>query len=408
MKNLTKILSLVLVLGMLCGLMAACNNQGDEQLSGPATYSVKVVDAQGQPYTSGVIVKFMQGGTQAAMQPVDANGEAKKELERGDYTVELVFTDESASGYFDPATAVLSAEKTSLELKLTNRLSEETTPLFADGKDHAVYTLEAGSTYVPVTANERNYFLFAPTKAGTYKFYTDNEQLAIGYYGAPHFVQSVNAAEMDGNTFSMSISESTLGAVYVIGVDGIAEATNCIVTIERTGDAQISISDLPWTEYKTTHTPEPYTLNIKDGQQLVYMDIMRDEANHTFVYSEADGYYHLDSADGPVIHVHLAKGAPYIALQTVIQGDGPMGGAPIREYFYDENGEFVKKEDYTNILNQYFENMDEEYGVYPLNDDLIYIIQNGCHGWWEKDSPDYIFNDSNPELGWMFACCWVN
>ena len=80
MKNLTKILSLLLVVCMLCGLLAACGNQ-EEQLTGPATYSVKVTDAQGKPYTSGVIVKFMKNGAQVAMQPVDANGEAKKELE---------------------------------------------------------------------------------------------------------------------------------------------------------------------------------------------------------------------------------------------------------------------------------------------------------------------------------------
>ncbi|MBQ2927982.1 MAG: hypothetical protein IJD98_05350, partial [Oscillospiraceae bacterium] len=78
-----------------------------------------------------------------------------------------------------------------------------------------------------------------------------------------------------------------------------------------------------------------------------------------------------------------------------------------REYFYDESGNFIKKEDYTDILADYFENMDEEWGVYPLTDDLIYIIKNGCHGWWEADDPDFIFDGCNPELGWMFACCWV-
>ena len=129
MKNLTKILSLLLAVCMLCGLLAACGNQ-EEQLTGPATYSVKVTDAQGKPYTSGVIVKFMQGSTQAAMQPVDANGEAKKELERGDYTIELVFTDESASGYFDPATAVLSAETSQVlsEMMRNNRNGKYTAP----------------------------------------------------------------------------------------------------------------------------------------------------------------------------------------------------------------------------------------------------------------------------------------
>ena len=400
MKKFKKCSSLVLTLVLVMGMLAAC-------ASGSATYTVKVVDAQGVPYASGVIVKFMKDGTQVAMQPVDENGEAKKELEKGNYTVELVFTGDN-TGYYDTAKAVLSARKTSLELKLTNKLSEQTTALFASGKEYAAYSVTAGSTYVPVAAGDRSYFLFAATEAGTYKFSVDNDQLAIGYYGAPHFVQSISAAEVVDNTFSISISESNLGgAVYVIGIDGISEETNCILSVERTGAPEHNVADEPWTEYKTTAVLSPYTLELPNGKELKYMDIESDTAKHEFVLNEKDGLYHLDAVDGPVVHVHLAKGAPYVALQTVIQGDGPMGGAPIRKYFYDASGNFVKKEDYTDILVDYFENMDPDLGVYPLTDDLIYIIQNGCSGWWDPESPDYIFDGCNPELGWMFACCWI-
>jgi hypothetical protein len=46
-------------------------------------------------------------------------------------------------------------------------------------------------------------------------------------------------------------------------------------------------------------------------------------------------------------------------------------------------------------------------GIYPLNSDLVYILQNGCSGWWDATSPDYIFEGCNPEIGWMFALCYV-
>ena len=401
MKNMKRSCALVLALVMLMGLLAACGQ------SGSAAYTVKVTDPQGVPYTSGVIVKFMQDGAQVAMQPVDANGEAAKELPKGNYTVELAFTGDNG-GYYDPATAVLSADKTTLELKLSNALSEETFDLFANGKDYVAYAVEAGSTYVPVVANDRNYFLFTPVESGTYKFSVDNNQLTIGYYGAPHFVQGMSAADVVENAFEISVSESNLGgSTYVIGIDGVEGVSGCMLSVERIGAPAHSVSDEPWTTYNTTAVLSPYTLEMPAGKDLQYMDITAETAKHEFVYSEADGYYHLDSENGPVILVHLAKGAPYVALQTVIQGDGPMGGAPIREYFYDEEGNFIKKEDYTNILAGYFQNMDSQWGVYPLTDDLIYIIQNGCHGWWDPQSPDYIFTDCNPELGWMYACCWV-
>lgn len=402
-KNFALLLVLVMALSL---LLAACGESNTET-GGNAAYSVKVTDAQGVPYTTGVIVKFMKDGTQVAMQSVDANGVATKELEKGNYTVELVFTGDNAS-YYDPAAAVLSADQTSIELQLTNKVGEDTTALFVDGNEHVAYPVSAGGTYVPVKAGVRNYFLFTPTEEGTYKFSVDNSALSLGYYGSPYFVQSLSALEVVDNSVSISISKSSLGgATYVIGIDGIDTDTNCILSILRTGAPEHNVADEPWTEYKTTAVLAPYTLNVPAGKSLVYMDITSETAKHEFVFNEADGYYHLDTADGPVIHVHLAKGAPYVALQTVIRGDGPMGGAPIRNYFYDEEGKFVKKEDYTDILVSYFDNMDPDLGVYPLTDDLIYMIQNGCNGWWDSDSPDFIFEDCNPELAWMFACCWV-
>ena len=65
-----KALLLVLVLSI---LLAACGQAGAGN-GGNTSYSVKVTDAQGVPYTAGVIVKFMKDGAQVAMQSVDANG----------------------------------------------------------------------------------------------------------------------------------------------------------------------------------------------------------------------------------------------------------------------------------------------------------------------------------------------
>ncbi len=395
------LLTLVMLLTL---LLAAC---GQSDVGGNADYSVKVTDAQGIPYTSGVIVKFMKNGAQVAMQAVDANGVATKQLEKGDYTVELVFTS-NVECYYDPAEAVLSAKKTSIQLQLSNVVSEQTTAIYIGETEYAAHTVTVGSTYAPVKAGERNYFLFTPEQEGTYKFSVNNSNLLLGYYGMPHFVQSMNVAQMENNAFSISVSEGNLGGgAYVIGIDGIEADTGCIITIERIGAPEYNIADEPWTEYRTTAVLSPYTLTIPAGKSLIFMDVTASTAKHTFVFNEADGYYHLDTLTGPVIHVQFSKGAPYVALQSVIQGDGAMGGAPIRKYFFDENGEFIKKEDYTDILESYFENMDPTLGVYPLTDDLIYIIQNGCNGWWDSKSPDFIFEDSNPALAWMFACCWI-
>lgn len=414
MKNFRKVSAFLLALLMLVSsvLLNSCDG-------GNAEYEVKVVDAQGNACTEGVIVKFLQNGTQVAMQPVDKEGCVKKELAKGDYTVELVFTDEGTIGHYDKEAAVLSADKVTTEIVLMNGVCGEPERLYAkspitnENKDYDAYYVNAGSTYVTVESKERNYFLFTPKEAGTYKFTVDNNDMKFGYYGSPYFVQSESAEEVVDNSFTISVSSSNIGvdgggtSTYVIGVDGLDETANCVLSIVRIGDAEFSISDEPWTEYKTTCDIKPFTLELAAGESLTYVDIEGDAADYKVVKSDADGYYHLGTEDGPVVYVHLGEGAPWVSLQTVIMGDGLAGGAPIRKYFFDENDKFIKKEDYTDILATYFDNMDQNLYVYPLNDDLIYIIKNGCEGWWTESSPDYIFDGCNSEIGWMFACCYV-
>ena len=61
--------------------------------------------------------------------------------------------------------------------------------------------------------------------------------------------------------------------------------------------------------------------------------------------------------------------------------------------------------------------MDEKNGVYPLTEDLKYIIQmRGDHsGWFDSKSMSYLFFDENrnmvpdinPEISWLFMCCYI-
>lgn len=411
MKAITKLLAAVMVLSMMLSL-CACGG-GSHTDNGMANYEVKVLDGQGKPLTSGVIVKFLKDGQQVAMQPVNGDGVAAKELAKGDYTVELVFTNSEQSGHYDTSVATLSAEKTSLELSLINSVGDPNYDLVVGGEDYKAFVVQAGSTHVPVKKSVRNYYVFTPTEAGTYVFGVDNADIKVGYYGAPHFVQEHSAIDVVDNKVTLSISASALGGSYVIGLDGADADTDATLSINRIGDPQETISDKPWTEYKTTHTPTPYKLTL-NGKSLKYIDIKGKTEDAKIVFNNNDGFYHFGTADGPVVLMHLGKKAPYFSLQIVIEGDGLGGGSPIREYFFDGNGtnveNFVKKEDYTEILRTYFANMDPDAGVYPLTKDLEYIIKNGCKQWWDKNDPDYSefsITDCNAEIGWMFALCYV-
>ena len=62
----------------------------------------------------------------------------------------------------------------------------------------------------------------------------------------------------------------------------------------------------------------------------------------------------------------------------------------------------------------YAENRCPVNDVYPLTEDLVYMLKNGGNmmGWWDSTNENNFLFESlgdafNPELGWMFAVCYV-
>ena len=423
-KILVSIIAATLVCGSMilggCGESDAAVNSNTEVSNEPVIdengqieYQVSIKDALGNVYGSGIIVQFLQDGKQVAMQVCDENGVATKSLDAGDYTVELMFTDGGDNYRYDQGDMTLSAKKAKLEVTLVYSLATEAEPLFVDGNETVAYAVGTGCTYVELTNGERNYFLFRPTEAGTYEFsLSDASAGTIGYYGGTHFVQSVSAAEVVDNKFTISIEAGSIsedgGAIYVIGVDAVAD--NGIVAVERIGEPQHTTEYEPWIVYSATSELKEYQL--ASGTKLAKFDIKASSDKYNLVYNETDGYYHLDSADGPLVLVYLTANPSYIDCYKTITEKTRVG-----KYFYDENGDFVKRESYNECLMEYIECVDNEQGVYPLTKDLQYIIQNhGEHqGWWNLDGYGYLFRDDagndildiNPEIAWLFMCCYV-
>lgn len=390
------------------------------QVSTQTTYQVSVKDASGKPYTAGVIVRFMQNGKQVAMQPVNGNGLAEKTLPNGTYTVELEFTNAANAASYDEKNAVVSVDQPRLELVLMNTISGETTALFAtspvtgEGRDYLAYNVSTGDTSVPLEKGERSFFLFAPTEAGTYRFTTSHSNAVIGYYGAPHFVQPANVAQIKDNAFEVSVAQDMIGTngtgttVLVIGIDSVEDLAACVLTIERVGDPAWDISREPWTEYKNVFTPVPFV--VGEDASIQEFDLTASTDTYNLVFNEADGCYHLDSEDGPLVLIRLAEKSAYMeSYMKMLETSG------INAYFFDEDGNFVKKEDYSANILAYLECVDEATGLYPLTEDLKYILQsNGEHmGWWNEDGY-YLFLDDegnkvpgiNNEIAWLFMCCY--
>jgi hypothetical protein len=182
------------------------------------------------------------------------------------------------------------------------------------------------------------------------------------------------------------------------------------LTIKRVGDPIKTIEDEPWTIYETTADLKEYTL--PEGATLGEFDLTSSTDAYNIVFNEDDGFYHLGSANGPLVLVRLAEDCEYIAcFKTILDRSG------VSRYFFDDDGKFVKKESYSESLLEYIACVDENEGVYPLTEDLKYIIQQRGEyvGWWDPESATYLFKDMdgnnltdiNNEIAWLLMCCYI-
>lgn len=407
MKNLKK---LIIVAALMCSAMflVACGG-------GETEYKVTVKDALGNTYGKDTIVEFYDGDTKAGMQICDENGVATKTLAKGTYTIKVTSTEKGVSYYYEETQ--VTGSKTAVDVIISNMLGEEPEVLFVSGEETDAYYVNAGCTNVELAEGERSYFLFVPTEAGMYEFsVVCDSKTDIGYYGAPHFVQENSAAEVKDGKFTMNITESMIGkegtgtTIVVIGVDSEKKA-NAVLCIDRTGDPEKTLAEEEWTIYKKTVELSKYTLPA--GKSLVDFDIT-SATKYNLVLNKADGFYHLNNENGPLVVVYLAEDptVPYLpCFKNILDRSG------VSKYVFDADGNFVEKVSYSECLLEYIEFADDATGVYPLTEDLKTIIQERGEyvGWWDSTSPSFIFKDTadmpipglNVDNAWLFMCAYV-
>ncbi len=422
--NIKRILCLVLALTM-CTLCACTPSEGTTGTTstnapaGPAQYKVTVLDPEGNPCTNDIVVKFMKDGAQAGMQSVDAAGVAAKELERGNYTVELMFMDPDAAYSYADADLQLTATKTELTINLFNAVGAAETlfvKLDADTTaDRPAYPVKVGQTKVDLEAGTRNFFIFTPKKGGIYKFAITGGAEAIGYYGATHFVSHINSATpVEGEvavTFEvLESSVSTSGAgtsQLVIGVDA-GTAVSGVLSIIRIGD---NTPVIPYDVYPTTTVLKPYS--HPTGAKVEEFDL---NADYEIVYNESDGYYHVGSENGPLVLLRLGAKSDDQCKYLLASMETVNTFEAYVRYYYNEAGELVSRSNFSPCIFEHVKYVDSATGLYPVTRELRYIIeQRGeAKGWWKLGSANYLFWDKfdqpipvNEETAWLFNCCYI-
>ena len=420
-KKRFRALSLCVLMVLSLVLFCACENEEVKPTesvdSSELDYKVTVVDGSGAPYTEKIVVKFMQGEEQIAMIPVDADGVAQKVLPKGDYTVDIMSTDPDASYYFDRQAAVLSADSSSLELVLAKEMGQLFETVSVDDASSDAYYVSEGTTHVSVADGDRNYFLFVPERAGTYEFWASDESTIGIYGGSVHFILPNSTHEMVDGKIQLSVQPSMIGSgetgttVYVICVDVPEGTSDLMLNVFCTGGPGWSFTEEPWTNYVPKAEIQDFVL--PEDVTLKKFDLTADSSEYELVLSQTDGYYHLLTEDGPVVYVQLSEPMYGISMMNmvgeIVYQDGVLmqtGTAPFR-YSYDNGQDDFFKEDYTDAMRQYVTARDKTTGVYPLNEDLYYMLPLGIEsmGWCRKDTVNYLFHDLdgvNDEISWMF------
>jgi hypothetical protein len=214
--------------------------------------------------------------------------------------------------------------------------------------------------------------------------------------------------------------------IFAVEVTGSHSGT--ILLLKDLGDVEYTYMDAPFVIFEGTQTPAVdfvdgsavaieeniFKLTIPAGQKITYVDMLND-----LPVKGEDGFYHLGTEDGPILYVDLGENAPYLSLSVMIGAVGQFGTS-FKNIFFNEDGTpevnadgTYHKEDYTDALLAYCLHRDPETGLYPLTDDLVYMLQHGgkFKGWYTPGSGTYLLEEKeitvDPALLWMFAVCYL-
>ena len=380
----------------------------EDDITDKVEYTVKALDYQGNP-VSGVILSFKLDGAVRGTAVTDGNGVAVCLLKADTYTVGAAdfFTEESSN--------ILTEDSTSVTVTLYPGFSGE----MGDIYDNPTPILTEGAVYLNgLQNNDYNYFLFAPGEGqdGLYRITGLCSDAELSYWGSNTNFLTNQTSNSDynsaTNSMTLNIKPANIGSNYVFGLSG---DTYGVVLIQRIGDAELDITDMDAEAYVAKNQiDDSFTLTIPAGKKLTYVDVFGETVTY---HRDSEGYYHLNSATGPILYVNLGKTAPYLAMSNCMGITDEHGVYNLNYVYYDENGTPVRKESYNSCMTEYVKARCEKTDVYPLTDDLVFMFQqaNVIKGWGDIDNPNYLFYDSdhqkipgvNPEIVWMYAVCYL-
>ncbi len=260
--------------------------------------------------------------------------------------------------------------------------------------------LAVGDNDLSMEANALNtLFEFTPDETGRYSF-TAPFGVEIGNWGA--FFNPVDNTANKTNSFEWECT--SVGQSVLVGVVG---SEDVVLTVTRTGDVKPPVT-IEYVDYVNTHTPDVSNqLVLGEGESVQYVDITKPQ---TAVLG-SDGFYHLGSANGPVLYLNMAGDT--IDMSMYYYSGNPA--ITLRGQLRDEQGNLIAAYNFLDSLKAYVDACkvsDYEYNPYPLTEDLAIFLEayGGVNGWFNPMfSPfEAVQNGCDADAAWLVACCYVD
>ncbi len=399
------------------------NPSDSSQNNGPAVdepvmkdYTVRAVDAFGNELEVSVIVEMFKDGVSLGEKPM-RHGTTVFNLEEGDYT----FTVSPMEGefYYDEEACTLSADETEKTVTLytyADGTQRQTIYIYDyDVLEHVPYDavhIGEGGVYVEIDRPEMSYFIFTPTRGGIYKISCEsNEEVFIGNFGGNiHFING----EAETTSFELTVRDDSVNigneggtTQCIIGVRS-EDVRGCVVKIQRIGDAE---KDMEYTVVQIDKNAIKVDNYI--NSEFVVFDVT--DPTQKAVYSEKDGYYHLNSEDGPVLYIRLTpetdEEESFTALPSLISIHN-VGGNNFLKYVKDEDGKLIRIDYYNEMILAYGELCGTK-GLYPLNEQLATAVKiiGEQRGWFDTDK-EFAFGENAANIvaenAWLLYCVYEN
>lgn len=376
-----------------------------EQESEPATvtYTVTVTGSDGS-LRQGAMIGVSKGGEELATAVTGTDGVASFELVPDMYEVAikgLLGETYVADG------CELTPDSTALAIRLYGLpgAGEEIYAYSPVADDHVAYDAKRvveGSTVVTLNADDMTYYLFISARGGTFKLSLDESVAAsIGYFGSTSYVLTESIVAEENNAILIDVyDDMVFNYAFVIGIKAEdAELTRCVLTVEYVSERETTEDELPWTDV----APEGELAQYTKGQGTYHTFDMEGDVV-SLVYNESDGYYHVGTADGPLVLINLGNDSNYMDALTTVCNNMRLG-----VYVYGEDGKLLSKDSYNELIWAYHAVSDG--GYYPLDRAMLdMLVAVGEYlGWYDASSPMYLFEGKvlTVENAHLFACVYL-